>query len=70
MSSTNENRGGQGEEKGLLGRLREAGIVPRKGRGQHFLHDPRILSSLADAAGVGSGSKVLEVGTGPGSLTR
>lgn len=70
MSSTNENRGGQGEEKGLLGRLREAGIVPRKGLGQHFLHDPRILSSLADAAGVGSGSKVLEVGTGPGSLTR
>ena len=70
MSRTKGNPGGPGEQKGILGRLRSAGLVARKSLGQHFLHDPRILSSLVDLAGVGSGSKVLEVGTGPGTLTR
>lgn len=70
MSSTEENREGPAEGKGLLARLRAAGIIPRKGLGQHFLHDPRILSSLAEAAGVEEHSRVLEVGTGPASLTR
>lgn len=70
MSSTEENREGSGEGRGLLARLREAGVIPRKGLGQHFLHDPRILSSLAEAAGVEGHSTVLEVGTGPASLTR
>ena len=70
MSSTEENIEAPGEGKGLLARLRAAGFVPRKGLGQHFLHDPRILSSLAEAAGVEGDSRVLEVGTGPASLTR
>ncbi len=70
MSSTEENREAPGEGRGLLARLRAAGFVPRKGLGQHFLHDPRILSSLAEAAGVEGNSRVLEVGTGPASLTR
>lgn len=56
--------------QGLLGRLRAAGIGPRKSLGQHFLHDPRILSAIAEEARLGPRDRVLEVGTGPGGLTR
>jgi len=41
----------------------------KKEFGQHFLVDPDILESLADAAGVDSGDAVLEVGPGCGTLT-
>jgi len=54
----------------VLARLRAAGLSPRKQLGQHFLHDPRLLSAIVSAAGVGPGDRVLEVGTGPGTLTR
>ena len=43
---------------------------PKKGLGQHFLTDRNILAAVADAAGVGSGDTVIEVGPGRGSLTR
>ena len=55
---------------GVLARLRAAGLGPRKQLGQHFLHDPRLLSAIVSAAGVEAGDRVLEVGTGPGTLTR
>lgn len=38
--------------------------------GQHFLHDPSILSRIADAARIEPGEAVLEIGPGRGSLTR
>ncbi len=38
--------------------------------GQHFLTDRNILAAVADAAGVGPGDTVIEVGPGRGSLTR
>jgi 16S rRNA (adenine1518-N6/adenine1519-N6)-dimethyltransferase len=37
--------------------------------GQHFLSDPSILGRIADAAGLGPGDTVLEIGPGKGSLT-
>jgi 16S rRNA (adenine1518-N6/adenine1519-N6)-dimethyltransferase len=37
--------------------------------GQHFLHDPSILSRIADAAAIGDGDLVLEIGPGKGGLT-
>ncbi len=43
--------------------------APRKSLGQHFLTDRNILGSIADAADVGSGDTVIEVGPGRGSLT-
>ncbi len=55
---------------GVLRRLREAGLAPRKQRGQHFLHDPRLLSAIVTDAGVSDQDRVFEVGTGPGTLTR
>jgi 16S rRNA (adenine1518-N6/adenine1519-N6)-dimethyltransferase len=56
--------------EGVLARLRRAGLRPRKGLGQHFLHDPKILAEIAEAGRLEPGDAVLEVGTGPGTLTR
>ncbi|MDE2835984.1 MAG: 16S rRNA (adenine(1518)-N(6)/adenine(1519)-N(6))-dimethyltransferase RsmA [Chloroflexota bacterium] len=43
--------------------------APRKSLGQHFLTDRNILGAIADAAEVGSGDTVIEVGPGRGALT-
>ncbi len=45
-------------------------IPARKALGQHFLFDPDILSRTALAAGPVEGRTILEVGPGPGGLTR
>ncbi len=42
----------------------------RKALGQHFLFDPDILKRAALAAGPVEGRTVIEVGPGPGGLTR
>lgn len=42
----------------------------RKALGQHFLFDPDILRRTALAAGSVTGRDVIEVGPGPGGLTR
>lgn len=49
--------------------LRRAGLRPRSALGQNFLVDELALASIADAALVGPGDTVLEVGAGPGGLT-
>ncbi|HUF30296.1 MAG TPA: 16S rRNA (adenine(1518)-N(6)/adenine(1519)-N(6))-dimethyltransferase RsmA [Gemmatimonadaceae bacterium] len=46
-----------------------AGSPRRKRFGQHFLTDSGILGRIAEAAGVGPGSTVVEIGPGRGSLT-
>lgn len=38
--------------------------------GQNFLFDPSILRRIADASGAGPEDTVVEIGPGPGSLTR
>ena len=58
--------GGPGE---IPAALRRAGLRPRSALGQNFLVDELALSSIADAALVGEGDTVLEVGAGPGGLT-
>jgi 16S rRNA (adenine1518-N6/adenine1519-N6)-dimethyltransferase len=45
-------------------------IRPKKSLGQNFLKDPHYLSKIADAAGIRSEDKVLEIGPGLGHLTR
>ncbi len=47
----------------------ERGFHPNKTLGQNFLIDRNILESLADAVGITSGEKVLEVGPGLGVMT-
>lgn len=50
--------------------LKARGIRPRKGLGQHFLIDERILARIAEAAELAPGEWALEIGAGPGTLTR
>jgi 16S rRNA (adenine1518-N6/adenine1519-N6)-dimethyltransferase len=42
----------------------------KKSLGQHFLFDPSILARVATAGGSVDGKTVIEVGPGPGGLTR
>jgi 16S rRNA (adenine1518-N6/adenine1519-N6)-dimethyltransferase len=54
--------------------LREAlethGLWAKKAFGQHFLLDLNITRKIARLAQVGEGDRVIEVGPGPGGLTR
>lgn len=50
--------------------LRHYGLAPKRRYGQHFLADPGLLERIAAAAGPLTGRHVIEVGPGPGGLTR
>lgn len=58
---------GRAETSALLERH---GIRLRKSLGQHFLTEPNIVRRIVQVAGVGPGSRVLEIGAGAGTLTR
>jgi 16S rRNA (adenine1518-N6/adenine1519-N6)-dimethyltransferase len=46
------------------------GLLAKKAFGQHFLLDLNITRKIARLAAVGDGDHVIEVGPGPGGLTR
>lgn len=46
------------------------GLAARRSLGQHFLLDPKITARIAASAGDLNGKTVLEIGPGPGGLTR
>jgi 16S rRNA (adenine1518-N6/adenine1519-N6)-dimethyltransferase len=46
------------------------GLLAKKAFGQHFLLDLNITRKIARLAQVGAGDRVIEVGPGPGGLTR
>ncbi|HEY9234271.1 MULTISPECIES: 16S rRNA (adenine(1518)-N(6)/adenine(1519)-N(6))-dimethyltransferase RsmA [Phenylobacterium] len=50
--------------------LAEHGLLAKKSFGQHFLLDLNITRKIARLAQVGEGDHVIEVGPGPGGLTR
>src|SRR5262249_31342011 len=50
--------------------IREAGLSAKKSLGQNFLLDLNITRRIARAAGPLEGVKVLEIGPGPGGLSR
>ena len=46
------------------------GLEPKKALGQNFLYDLNLTGRIARAAGPLEGVTVVEVGPGPGGLTR
>lgn len=50
--------------------IAQHGLDARKALGQHFLLDPNICARIAALSGDLAGRHVLEVGPGPGGLTR
>ena len=50
--------------------IRAHGLDARKSLGQHFLLDANLISRIARQAGDLAGRQVIEVGPGPGGLTR
>ncbi|MFM2149035.1 MAG: hypothetical protein RLZZ187_1341 [Pseudomonadota bacterium] len=54
----------------LRGTIARHGLDARKSLGQHFLLDTALCARIAAAAGPMEGRHVLEVGPGPGGLTR
>lgn len=50
--------------------LASHGLAPIHRLGQHFLADANITRKIVEVAGVGMGSRVVEVGAGTGTLTR
>ena len=54
----------------ILAHLRAYGIEPTKALGQNFLTDLNITHKIARVAGPLDGHTVIEVGPGPGGLSR
>jgi len=54
----------------LIDIIRRYGLAPRKSLGQNFLLDPRLTLRIARATGDLAGVNVVEIGPGPGGLTR
>lgn len=50
--------------------IRRHGLVAKKSLGQNFLLDLNLTARIARAAGALAGVTVLEIGSGPGGLTR
>jgi 16S rRNA (adenine1518-N6/adenine1519-N6)-dimethyltransferase len=50
--------------------IRQYGLVAKKSLGQNFLFDLNLASRIARAAGPLAGVSVVEIGPGPGGLTR
>lgn len=46
-----------------------AWLHPKKRFGQHYLTDRNIIAKILKAASIAEGDRVLEIGSGPGSLT-
>ncbi len=60
----------RGVPAGIVRRFLDAGLKPKTGRDQHFLHDPQLLEAMVRDAGTTASDVVFEVGTGAGTLTR
>ncbi len=58
-----------GRHEGPAAQLRAMDARARKSLGQHFLSSPSVAQRIVQLAGVGQGSRVLEVGPGLGALT-
>ena len=53
----------------IRGLLDEYGLSPNQSYGQNFLIDPNVIRRIVRLAGISSGSNVVEIGGGTGTLT-
>ena len=53
----------------IRGLLDEYGLRPNQSYGQNFLIDPNVIRRIVRLAGISSGSNVVEIGGGTGTLT-
>ena len=58
------------KEKKIKDLLKENDIRPKKKLGQNFIFDENILNKIADSIGPISGLSIIEIGPGPGGLTK
>jgi len=58
------------ESPSIISLLKKYDLRPRKGLGQNFLVDPFHLEKIIEAADLSPEDTVLEIGPGPGTLTR
>ncbi len=58
------------DQPSLRDAIARHGLDPRKSLGQHFLLDPTVCARIAALAGDLAGRHVVEIGPGPGGLTR
>jgi 16S rRNA (adenine1518-N6/adenine1519-N6)-dimethyltransferase len=54
----------------LIDVIRQHGLITKKALGQHFLLDEALLQNIVRAAGDLAEKHVIEIGPGPGGLTR
>lgn len=54
----------------LIPFLERIGARPRKSLSQNFLVDPNVVKKIVAEAGIKPGDRVLEIGPGPGALTK
>jgi 16S rRNA (adenine1518-N6/adenine1519-N6)-dimethyltransferase len=64
-----DNPGSLTRPRELRAYLDALGFHPSKSMGQNFLIDPHVRDAILDAAGVGPGDRVVEVGPGLGVMT-
>jgi 16S rRNA (adenine1518-N6/adenine1519-N6)-dimethyltransferase len=69
VESTTPRRPPKREPSAWWSTLNDLGIQPSKALGQNFLHDRGIVRRIAEAAEIGVGDLVVEVGPGLGVLT-
>ena len=72
MSQAPQNAGRPSAESlpPLMDVIRMYGLAPKKALGQHFLLDPHLLAKIVRSAGDCAQVHVVEIGPGPGGLTR
>ena len=62
------------QDDSLLPSLRDTiarhNLSPKKNLGQNFILDPNVTAKIVRAAGILKGKNVIEIGPGPGGLTR
>lgn len=57
------------KEKHKRARVAASGPIADKTRGQHFLKNPLVVTSIVEKAGLRSSDVVLEIGPGTGNMT-